>query len=93
MWHSAFAVDGLETLPDPPQPGPNQLLAERYGVVMGTSHHEPMSRNQKEFHDYGHGDWDFDTNRDFLEEFWKYGADRAKNVETLYTVGMRGCVV
>ncbi|ORX34409.1 hypothetical protein BD324DRAFT_635737 [Kockovaella imperatae] len=90
MWHSSFAVDGLENLPHPARPGPNQELAEEHGVVMGTSHHEPMSRNQKEYHDFGHGDWDFDTNREFLEEFWTYGADRAKNCETLYTVGMRG---
>ena len=93
VWNSKFAVDGLDDLPHPPEPGPNQQLADRYGIVMGTSHHEPMSRNQKEFHDHGHGDWNFDTNKEFLTEFWKYGAERAKGIETLFTVGMRGSVL
>jgi hypothetical protein len=51
-----FAVDGQDVshgLPDQPTPGPNQALADRMGVVMGTSHHEPMSRNQKEYTTWG----------------------------------------
>ncbi|BEJ10592.1 hypothetical protein CspHIS471_0100140 [Cutaneotrichosporon sp. HIS471] len=72
MWESMFAVDGLDGLPNPPKPGPNQELAERYGVVMGTSHHEPMSRNQKEFTMFGSGEWNFTTNADFLRGFWRY---------------------
>ncbi|BEI93530.1 uncharacterized protein CcaverHIS019_0511580 [Cutaneotrichosporon cavernicola] len=90
MWESMFAVDGLDGLPNPPKPGPNQELAERYGVVMGTSHHEPMSRNQKEFTTFGSGEWNFTTNVDFLRGFWRYGAERARECETVYTVGMRG---
>jgi len=90
VWASMFAVDGLDGLPNPPVPGPNQALAEKMGVVMGTSHHEPMSRNQKEFDTWGNGVWNFTTNSEFLTEFWTYGAERAKNSETLYTVGMRG---
>lgn len=85
-----FCVDGVDELVQPPQPGPNQALAERMGVVMGTSHHEPMSRNQKEFTVYGTGAWNFTANTDFLRDFWTYGAERAKDCETLYTVGMRG---
>lgn len=93
MWASMFAVDGQDVshgLPDQPTPGPNQALADRMGVVMGTSHHEPMSRNQKEYTTWGKGDWNFETNEKWLTEFWKYGAERAKGIETLYTVGMRG---
>lgn len=90
VWDAMFAVDGVDELAEPPAPGPNQALAERYGVVMGTSHHEPMSRNQKEFGTWGKGEWDFRTNADFLRDFWRYGAERAKGCETVYTVGMRG---
>lgn len=90
VWASMFAVDGVDELVSPATPGPNQSLAERMGVVMGTSHHEPMSRNQKEFTTWGEGEWDFRTNGDWLQEFWKYGAERAKECETVYTVGMRG---
>ena len=95
VWASMFAVDGTPStdLPTTPTPGPNQLLAARMGIVMGTSHHEPMSRNQKEFNTFGHGNWNFSSNKEFLEEFWTYGAERAKGLgdgETLFTVGMRG---
>lgn len=90
VWESMFAVDGVDKLVSPPAPGPNQALAQRFGVVMGTSHHEPMSRNQKEFATWGVGEWDFRTNADFLRDFWTYGAERAKECETVYTVGMRG---
>jgi len=91
-----FAVDGTDTskgLPSIRTPGPNQLLAARMGVIVRTSHHEPMARNQKEFNTFGHGDWNFSSNKELLEEFWRYGAERAKGLgdgETLFTVGMRG---
>lgn len=88
-----FAVDGMDVkdgLPTKPVAGPNQQLAQKMGVVMGTSHHEPMSRNQKEYTLFGEGPWDFEKNGEWLTEFWKYGAERAKDCETIYTVGMRG---
>jgi hypothetical protein len=90
-----FAADGLDQpggkLPDDPTPGPNQALASRMGIVMGTSHHEPMSRNQKEWTTWGEGPWNFEENGERLTEFWKYGAERAKKAgDTVFTVGMRG---
>jgi hypothetical protein len=39
MWGSAFNED------DPLNP----KLADEYGIVMGTSHHEPMLRAQQEW--------------------------------------------
>jgi hypothetical protein len=90
-----FAVDGQNVhsgLPPTPTPGPNQSLAEKMGIVMGTSHHEPMSRNQKEYTDFGSGPWDYTKNGEWLRAFWKYGAERVKKggCETVFTVGMRG---
>jgi len=94
VWASMFSVDGLELengqLPSTPTAGPNQELAARMGIVMGTSHHEPMARNQKEYTTWGTGPWNFEENEKFLTDFWKYGAERAKGKETLFTVGMRG---
>lgn len=94
VWASMFAVDGMNLdegkLPDDPTPGPNQELASRMGIVMGTSHHEPMSRNQKEFTTWGEGPWNFEENEAYLTQFWEYGAKRAKGLETVFTVGMRG---
>lgn len=87
-----FDVDGLDVskgLPQPPIPGPNQVLAQRMGIVMGTSHHEPMTRNKEEWDEFGHGPWDW-TNKEVLQDWWRYGAERAQGMETLFTVGMRG---
>jgi hypothetical protein len=80
MWGNAFYDDD-------PLNGP---LADEMGIVMGTSHHEPMARAQKEWHKYGTGVWNFATNADKLKDFWVDGIKRAKTTEDLITVGMRG---
>ncbi|GLB44507.1 putative glycosyl hydrolase family 115 [Lyophyllum shimeji] len=81
MWGSAFAVDD-------PQ---NQFLADMYGVVMGTSHQEPMMRSTpNEFTLYGKGKWDYVGNTQNIKDFWMAGAERAKPFESVYTLGMRG---
>ena len=84
MWGSAFNED------DPLNP----KLADEYGIVMGTSHHEPMVRAQKEWtkakNNYGNGQWDYAKNEDGLKKFWTEGIERNKNYESLVTVGIRG---
>jgi len=92
VYASMFDVDGADWPKDDPFPaipGPNQVLADEMGIVMGTSHHEPMARNKPEWDRAQEGPWDW-TNSEFLEEFWKTGAERAKGRETLFTMGMRG---
>jgi hypothetical protein len=77
----------------------NMVLADAMGVVMGTSHHEPMTRAQAEWHrnqDQGvtGGKWDYTTNGDNLRKFWRGGIERMWNhghpYECVVTVGMRG---
>lgn len=84
MWNNAFAVD------DPR----NASLADEYGIVMGTSHHEPMMRAHKEWtshrHDYGNGEWNYATNRDGVARFFEEGIARNRDKEVVVTVGMRG---
>lgn len=80
MWNNAFNDD------DPK----NQALADEYGIVMGTSHHEPMMRADKEWNRYGEGEWEYSTNRKNIYKFWQDGAQRAKPYESLFTMGMRG---
>ncbi|PPR02284.1 hypothetical protein CVT24_011622 [Panaeolus cyanescens] len=73
---------------DDPQ---NQFLADFYGVAMGTSHQEPMMRSTpNEFSIFGVGTWDYTTNSDNINNYWKQGAERAKPYESVYTLGMRG---
>jgi hypothetical protein len=80
MWNSAFNED------DPANPA----LADEYGIVMGTSHHEPMLRAQQEWARHGKGPWDFTRNEEVLKAFWAEGIRRNRNFESIVTVGMRG---
>lgn len=69
-------------------------LADEYGIVLGTSHHEPMTRAHVDWsrnkNDYGNGEWNYATNEQGLKHFWAEGIKRNKDFETLITVGMRG---
>lgn len=80
MWNNAFNED------DPRNP----LLADEYGVVMGTSHHEPMIRSQQEWKRHGSGHWNYDNNQEVLANFWTEGIRRNKDLESIVTLGMRG---
>lgn len=80
MWNNAFADDD-------PQ---NMILADEYGIVMSTSHHEPMMRADKEWNRYGKGPWEYSKNAENLYNFWVEGAKRNKPYESIYTLGMRG---
>ncbi|WP_202900484.1 glycosyl hydrolase 115 family protein [Parvularcula oceani] len=68
----------------------NAQLADEMGIVLGTSHHEPMMRAHIEWDRYGEGDWNYDTNAKTLRAFWREGIERMGDGETLVTVGMRG---
>ncbi|KAJ9092587.1 hypothetical protein QFC19_008695 [Naganishia cerealis] len=94
MWADMFAVAGLPEMPGNGTDGrnaagPNQVLAGEMGIIYGTSHQEPMARNTPEWNHYS-GPWNYTSNKEVLETYWKYGADRAAPYETLFTVGMRG---
>ncbi len=83
---------------DDPQ---NMILADAMGVVMGTSHHEPMTRAHAEWHRNKEqgvtgGKWNYTTNGENLRKFWRGGIERmmskgdGKGYEAVVTVGMRG---
>ncbi len=80
MWWAAFSTD------DPQNP----VLANEMGIVMGTSHHEPMTRNQPEWKPWGGKDWNYETNGAQLREFWKEGIERMDHRENIVTIAMRG---
>jgi len=80
MWDNAFNEDD----PD------NARLADEYGIVMGTSHHEPMLRAQKEWTKRGLGPWNYESNGEVLARFWSEGVKRNRAFESIVTVGMRG---
>jgi hypothetical protein len=82
MWGKSFNED------DPLNP----VVADEYGIVMGTSHHEPMMRSQKEYTDRKEkvGEWNYETNEKNISQFFYDGLERNKKFDNLITIGMRG---
>jgi hypothetical protein len=84
MWDNCFNED------DPL----NYQLADQYGIVMGTSHVEPMMRADKEWNRAGFtgSAWNFQTHSNELCKFWREGIERNKDYENVITIAMRGKV-
>ena len=82
MWATAFNED------DPKNPE----LADMYGIIMGTSHHEPMMRAHKEYTRRRDevGEWNYATNKARLDKFFADGLRRNKAYDNIITIGMRG---
>lgn len=69
----------------------NPKIADEYGIVVGTSHAEPMLRNNVgEWKNNERGSFNFFTNRDNVLNYWDERVDASKNYESIYTLGMRG---
>lgn len=80
MWDNTFFED------DPL----NAEVADRYGVVIGTSHHEPMHRPHGDWKKHRQGAWDYSVNDKVLYDFWEEGIRRSRDYEGIITLGMRG---
>ncbi len=65
-------------------------LADEMGVVLATSHHEPLMRAHVEWERYGKGAWNYETNAETLRQFWREGMERTKGQEKVVTLAMRG---
>ena len=82
MWKWAFYAD------DPL----NSKTADEMGVIMGTSHHEPMARNHQEYARKRKewGPWNYQSNQKQLNRFFREGIERMKGTDDIVTIGMRG---
>ena len=83
MWNNSFNEDDPE----------NARLADEYGIVMGTSHQEPMLRAQKEWdgrYKKTLGSWNYAKDPGVLENFWREGVRRNRHYESIVTMGLRG---
>lgn len=82
MWMWAFYAD------DPL----NSKTADEMGIIMGTSHHEPMARNHQEYarNRKGWGAWNYNTNKENLDRFFREGIERMNGTDDIVTIGMRG---
>jgi hypothetical protein len=76
----------------------NPKVADQYAIVVGSSHCEPMLRNNVDewtnnFQaEYGKkpGPWRYDTNKVEIYRYWDDRAEESSKYESVYTVGMRG---
>ncbi|TWU77784.1 hypothetical protein ED733_008713 [Metarhizium rileyi] len=86
MWRG-YPYPGRSFFVDDPN---NQALADTYGIVMGTSHHEPMQRAMNEWSTAEpENTWNWETNKEKVTEYFKFGAERARPFESYITMGMR----
>lgn len=76
----------------------NPELARKYAIVMGSSHCEPLLRNNVDewtnnyVSEYGtaSGDWNWKTNQTNVVRYWTDRVKASKDNDAIYTVGMRG---
>lgn len=65
--------------------------ADSCGIVVGTSHCEPLLRNNVgEWDVHRRGPYNYITNRDSVLTYWGERLQEARPYENLYTIGMRG---
>lgn len=69
----------------------NPKLADDYAIVVGTSHAEPMLRNNvREWNEKTMGPYNFPANREAVLAYWRTRVRQSEPYESLYTVGIRG---
>ena len=69
----------------------NKEMADSCGIVIGSSHCEPLLRNNVgEWDVKKRGAYNFITNRKEVEHYWTQRLQEMKGSEGLFTIGMRG---
>lgn len=86
MWRG-YPFPGRSFFVDDPK---NQSTADDYGIVVGTSHHEPMQRAMNEWStNEPEGTWNWQTHKKKITQYFEDGAERAVPYESYLTMGMR----
>lgn len=81
------STKGFFTLPG------NKEMAQKYHIVIGSSHAEPMLRNNvDEWKPKVYGEYNYFTNKTQVDKYWQDRLDELKSAknETIMTLGMRG---
>lgn len=71
----------------------NKEMAQKYHIVIGSSHAEPMLRNNvDEWKPEIYGEYNYFTNKTQVDKYWQDRLDELKSAqnETIMTLGMRG---
>jgi len=69
----------------------NAVMADSFGIIMSTSHCEPLMRsNPLEWDHKTRGEYNFFTNKNSVIDYWNERLAEVSKYENIYTVGMRG---
>ncbi|HLA96435.1 MAG TPA: glycosyl hydrolase 115 family protein, partial [Pyrinomonadaceae bacterium] len=68
----------------------SRQVADDYGIVMGSSHAEPMLRNNVGEWKGNKDDYNFVTNPQGVTDYWDKRVKENGAFENIYTIGMRG---
>ena len=69
----------------------NKEMADSCGILIGTSHCEPLLRNNvAEWDHKKRGPYNYITNREQVQQYWIERLKEVKGSEELFTIGMRG---
>ena len=69
----------------------NKEMADSCGILIGTSHCEPLLRNNvAEWDHVQRGPYNYITNREQVQQYWIERLQQVKGSEELFTIGMRG---
>jgi hypothetical protein len=85
IWPAMHAVTTeFQSVPE------NAALADRYGIVTGSSHCEPMLYNNVHWDEKKLGLWNYSLNRDTIHSYWENMAKSHGQIEAVWTLGIRG---
>jgi hypothetical protein len=68
----------------------NVALADKFGIVAGSSHCEPMLCNNVHWKETVQGKWNYSLNRDTIHSYWEENAKARGAEEAVWTLGIRG---
>lgn len=68
----------------------NKQVADDYAIVMGSSHAEPMLRNNVTEWTDKHEDYNYTQNAEGVRRYWEQRVEENGKFENIYTIGMRG---
>jgi hypothetical protein len=68
----------------------NYKLADKFGIVMGSSHCEPMLFNNVHWNEREKGRWNYSQNRDAIHSTWEQTVRARGEGEAVWTLGVRG---
>ncbi len=88
LWPAMHSGEGSSEFGSVPG---NAEMADKWAVVIGASHCEPMLRdNLFNWDKTKQGPWRYDVNRDNILKYWAESVDQRGNFEAVWTLGIRG---